>query len=384
MIYLDNAATTCPKPESVRRAMTNALKYACGNPGRSSHKMAQAAAEIIFDCRETIAHHFGGKTENVVFTYNTTYALNFAIKIFSSQNCHVIISDMEHNSVARPIYALSKEGLTYDMYCTDHYDKESTETGRSLLEKLRPNTKSVISTLASNICPIRPDAAEIGKFCQKHGLLFIADAAQFAGSGKIDINEIGIDILCAPGHKGLYGPAGCGFMIFSDSCAEKAVKFPTLIEGGSGIASLDKTMPDILPERFEAGTPAVPAIAGLAAGIRFVESIGVHRIFEYESALCHRLSDMLSTIKGIEMYCSDIEGNILLFNINGIPSGEAASSLEKYGICCRPGFHCSPLAHAKLGTGVDGALRLSFGVHNRERELESVYRAVKEIAAYGI
>ncbi|MDD4774191.1 MAG: aminotransferase class V-fold PLP-dependent enzyme [Eubacteriales bacterium] len=377
MIYLDNAATTYPKPDVVLNEMFDVMKYSGGNPGRGSHSLSLAAADKIYETRNTVAAHFGASPENVVFTYNTTYALNIAIKAFARRNSHVLISDIEHNSVYRPVYALSRSGISFDLFNASCNEEAVI---KSIYSQLRPNTGMICTALASNVCGITLSAEKIGALCRNHGIVFIADAAQCAGSRRINIETAGIDALCAPAHKGLYGPQGCGFIVFSKRHTDNAARLPTFAEGGSGVNSLDRNMPSVLPERFEAGTLGTPCIAGLQAGIRFVESIGAENIYEHENALRRRAADMLSSLPNVKIYAPESDnGGILLFNIAGRPSTEVAEALDKQKICVRAGFHCAPLAHAKLKTGENGAVRLSFGVYNRAQELESFYRCVREL-----
>lgn len=377
MIYFDNAATTYPKPEVVLNEIIDVMKYSGGNPGRGSHRLSLAAANKIFESRSAVAAHFGGSPENVVFTYNTTYALNIAIKAFARRGSHVLISDIEHNSVYRPIYALSRHGINFDIFNASCDEDSVLESIRA---KLRPNTRLICTSLASNICGIRFPADKIGALCRSRGIIFITDAAQCAGSCRINIEAAGIDALCAPAHKGLYGPQGCGFIVFSKRHNENAVRLQTFAEGGSGVNSLEHVMPSVLPERFEAGTLGTPGIAGLQAGIRFVESIGTEQIYSHENALYRRARDMLASLSNVKIYTPESDrGGILLFNIAEKPSTEVAEALDKNNICVRAGFHCSPLAHAKLKTGENGAVRLSFGVYNRMQDLETFYKCIKEL-----
>jgi cysteine desulfurase/selenocysteine lyase len=377
MIYFDNAATTYPKPESVLNEIVRCMKNSGGNPGRGSHRLALAAANEVYECRAAVAAHFSGSPENVVFTYNTTYALNIAIKAFLRKGSHVLISDIEHNSVYRPVWALSRHAVDFDIYSTSANDDEVIE---SIKSKIQPNTRLICANLASNICGLRLPVEKIGALCLNRGIAFVADAAQCAGSRRINIEEAGIDALCAPAHKGLYGPQGCGFVIFSSRHNDDAAKLGTFIEGGSGMNSLDHNMPAMLPERFEAGTLGTPGIAGLRAGIKFVESIGVEHIHMHENMLYKRARDMIRSLPKVTLYAPEAdEGSILLFNIEDKPSTEVAEALNKRGICVRAGFHCSPLAHQKLKTGKNGAVRVSFGIFNKQHELEAFYRCVKEL-----
>lgn len=377
MIYFDNAATTYPKPEAVLSEIIHVMKHSGGNPGRGSHRLSLAAANKVYECRAAVAAHFSGSPENVVFTYNTTYALNIAIKAFTRRSSHVLISDIEHNSVYRPVWALSRRGVSFDIFNASCDGDAVIESIRS---KIRPNTQLLCASLASNVCGIRLPFEKIGALCRSRGIIFVADAAQCAGNCRIDIEAAGIDALCAPAHKGLYGPQGCGFAIFSERQSGNAAKLETFAEGGSGLNSLDRFMPSMLPERFEAGTLGTPAIAGLRAGIGFVESIGTEKIYEHENMLYRRAREMLGSLSNVTIYAPEADsGGILLFNIAGKPSTEVAEALDKSGICVRAGLHCSPLAHAKLKTGENGAVRLSFGVYNRLQELETFYRRVKEL-----
>lgn len=377
MIYFDNAATTFPKPAGVVREMKRCAERYCGNPGRSSHKLSIASAAKIYECRAALAELFGSdKSENVVFTCNTTYALNMAIKSVLKKGDHVLISDLEHNSVLRPVSTLQKTGeITYDVFSAAK--KSVTETLESIKSLIKTNTRALICTHVSNVCGITLPIEEIGGLCKEKNVLFIVDAAQSAGIRNIDVKKANVDILCAPGHKGLYGPQGTGFALFSDGFENAR----TFVEGGNGVNSLETDMPDFLPERFEAGTPATPAIAGLLEGVGFVREIGLEEIDKKERALAARLTDMLSGTRGVTVYAPDRIGNTVLFNIDGMSPNKAAALFDDSDICLRSGFHCSPLAHAALGTGDDGALRASFGYFNKNRELDAFYKRLKEISA---
>lgn len=378
MIYFDNAATTFPKPPTVRREIDRCLRDYCGNPGRSAHALSLAAAEAIYDCRTEAAALLGVPSpEQIIFTYNTTHALNMAIKGLLRRGDHVLISDMEHNAVYRPIWALASFGeITYDVYPT--FPQTPVPDTSAILagieERIRPNTRMVIASHISNLCSAVLPIAEMGAFCRDRGLLFVVDAAQSAGIEDIDCASMQIDALCAPGHKGLYGPQGTGLLALREG-----LTMSTLLEGGNGINSLDGGMPDFPPERYEAGTPATPALAGLCAGIRFVRARGVGAIRAAERALYCRLRDQLQSFDGVTLYAPAREGSALLFNLDGIPSAEAAAMLDQAGICLRAGFHCAPLGHATLGTGDDGALRVGFSVFNRTDEVDALVRVVIRI-----
>ena len=378
MIYFDNAATTFPKPPSVRREIDRCLRDYCGNPGRSAHALSMAAAQAIYDCRIEAASLFGAPSpEQVIFTHNTTHALNLAIKGLLRKGDHVLISDMEHNAVYRPIWALAGVGeISYDIFPT--FPKLPEPNASAILagieEKLRPQTRMVIAAHVSNLCSAALPLGEIGAFCRERGLIFVVDAAQSAGIEEINCPAMQIDVLCAPGHKGLYGPQGTGVLVLREG-----LTMATLLEGGNGINSLDGAMPDFPPERYEAGTQATPALAGLCAGIRFVRARGLAGIRASECRLYCRLRDQLRELPGVTLYAPEREGSTLLFNLDGIPSAEVAARLDEYGICLRAGFHCAPLGHATLGTGVDGALRASFSVFNRPDEVDTLVRTLRLI-----
>lgn len=366
MIYLDNAATTHPKPESVYREVSRCMTDYCGNPGRGGHSMSAAAGRAVYDCRCLVAELFCAPPENVVFTLNTTYALNMAIKAIARAGDHILISNMEHNSVLRPVIAT---GCDYDVF--DAMGPPESVI-RSILSLLTPRTRMIVCTHRSNVCPIRLPIKTIGELCRARGLCFIVDTAQSAGVYPVDMRECHIDALCFAGHKSLYGIQGAGGVIFSSRYkGEAARKLHTLVEGGSGIASLEEYMPSLLPERLEAGTLPTPAIAGLTAGIRAITEVGITRIREHEISLYRRARERLCNHDRIEVYCHDIGyGETLLFNVHGMPSTEVAHKLDREGICVRAGFHCAPLAHKYLGTGDSGAVRVSFGAFNTAEETD--------------
>lgn len=378
MIYLDNAATTFPKPPAVRREVERCLREYCGNPGRSAHKLSLAAAEAIYDCRLAAAEFFGiPSPEKIIFTYNTTYALNMAIKGLLRRGDHVLISDMEHNAVFRPVHRLAELGeISYDIFPTGCADPHGmTENILSAIRRLlRPNTRMLITAHIPNLCSAVMPLEILGRFCREKKLLFVVDAAQSAGIEHIDCQKMQIDALCVPGHKGLYGPQGSGIMALGNGST-----LATLIEGGSGVHSQDPSMPEFSPERYEAGTLATPTLAGLCAGIRFVRERGIDQIRTQEEMLYLRLREQLLAIDGITVYAPHHVGSTLLFNIDGIPSADAAALLDRHDIYLRAGFHCAPLGHKTLGTGENGALRVGFSVFNHPNEVDALVWAVRQI-----
>lgn len=383
MIYLDNAATTFPKPlpviEEVRRCM---LTYA-GNPGRGAHMLSLMAAERVYECRELLARLFGAvDVDRVFFTPNTTYGINAVIKGILKRGDHVIISDMEHNAVFRPIYKLAALGeIEYDVFDTYTCQHGQTPEGicRSILELIKPNTKMVFCVHGSNICSELLPISEIGKLCKRLGIFFAVDGAQSAGHVPIDIEKMNIDALCLPGHKGLYGPQGIGAVILG-----RDIVLDTLTEGGNGMDSLSGDMSMQAPERYEAGTLPVPAIAGLYAALKWLESYGIERMGAEEKRLGMHLTDMLGSIRGVSVYAPQYEGGTVLFNVDGASSEACASYLNSKGICTRGGYHCAALAHGTLGTPEGGAVRASIGVFNKEADISALWRALREASFVGI
>ena len=378
MIYLDNAATSFPKPRRVWEEQMRCMREYCGNPGRGSHRLALRAAEKIFECREALADLMGsGSPENVIFTSNTTSAINMAVKGLLHQGDHVLISDLEHNAVWRPVCKLAREGrITYSVFPSFALSKDrcAERICSGIEELIRPNTRMVICTHASNICSVTMPLAEIGALCRRYGLLFVVDAAQSAGHLPISVEGMGIDALCLPGHKGLLGPQGCGALILgADLSAD------TLVEGGSGMNSLDEAMPEESPERYEAGTLPTPAIAGLLEGLRFLSDTGIDTVARRENELCQRMMDRLTSIDGITVFAPMAEGNILLFASSRVPSDVLGAELDRRGICVRTGFHCAALAHRTLETPAQGAVRVSPGFFNRCSDADALWKAVREI-----
>lgn len=379
MIYLDNAATTYPKPDMVYDALKQAACECGGNPGRGVHKLSLTSANKVFETREKIADMFGATPERVVFTQNTTYALNMAIKcLWNNRDGHILISDIEHNSVRRSVAALCGRkdiSASFDVYSSRGKREDVIASIRS---KIRPDTKMLIACHRSNIAPITLPIKEIGGLCRDRGLMFVVDAAQSAGSVHINMNACSIDALCAPGHKGLFGIMGIGFVAFSDRVSEE--RLSTLIEGGSGMSSEEIGMPRILPERLEAGTLPVPAIAALGAGIDYVQMLGIDQIASHENMLVSRGQDMLMSIGRCVVYKPVFaEGSAFVFNVVGRAPSEISGYLDSWGICTRSGLHCAPLAHERVGTPKGGAVRVSFSPMNTSADLDALYRAIKTI-----
>lgn len=379
-IYLDNAATTFPKPVGVYSEVCNCMLKYGGNPGRSGHRLSLDAANKIFMCREALAEFLGvGELERIAFSLNTTYALNTVIKGLLNKGDHVLISDIEHNAVLRPIRKLSDAGIiTYDVFPSliNATRRSPTLVCAKIASMLRKNTRMVICNHASNICSATMPIKEIADFCRKRGIYFVVDAAQSAGHHKIVIDEMNISALCLPSHKGLYGPQGAGIIALG-----RDVLPETLFEGGSGINSANPSMPAQPPERYEAGTLPTPAIAGLCEGVRYISGLDADEISSHEAELYRCAKEGLCNIDGAHIYASSYSGANILFNIGNIPSETTARLLDSYGICTRAGFHCSPLAHKTLGTPDHGAVRASFGIFNTKKDVDSLISALSKISA---
>ena len=375
IIYLDNAATTYPKPEAVYRSVDECMREYGGNPGRGTHSLAMRAAEKIYDCREMIAQFFCAPSpESVVFTYNTTYALNIAIKSHLVYGSHLLISDIEHNSVLRPVHESTARGYcSFDIFPTIGGDDAVIA---AILQRVKLNTRMVIcnhlSNIGSRILPIK----RISQICHERNIILIVDGAQSAGTIPISIQEQGIDILCVPGHKGLYGPQGVGVMIVASALPSR-----TFVEGGSGIHSLERDMPLFLPERHEAGTLATPSIAGLLAGLQWIRQHGIDKLALEEQRLSHIAQKWLSDIPDVTVYPMDTNiTNTFCFNVNHKTSQEVGERLNAHGICVRAGFHCAPLAHEGLQTGKYGAVRVSIGAFNRLDEISTLCNVTEKIS----
>lgn len=371
MIYFDNAATTFPKPPEVSRAVLKCLS-SCGNPGRGAHALSLAAAELLYECRCEAAALFGvSEPERILFTLNTTHALNQAIWGTFRPGDHVLCSELEHNAVRRPLEALAHTGdFSFDTFPVLGLSVAGILDG--IEKRLTEKSAGIVCIQSSNICSVTLPVQEIGALCRARGLRFIVDAAQSAGHLPIRMESDGIDLLCAPGHKGLYGPQGCGILALGPG-----VTLRPLLSGGSGVDSRSPFMPDLPPERYEAGTLPTPAIAGLLAGLHFLRETGLSEIREREEKLFSQALFRLSEIPGIKIYCPEHPGPVLLFNREGIESTDLSTYLDSCGICTRAGLHCAPLAHEALKTPPGGAVRLSFGAFNTIAELDALYAALK-------
>lgn len=377
MIYLDNAATTFPKPEAVYDAVMDCMKNYCANPGRSGHKLAMKSAREIYDARENIAKLFNiDNPMNIVFTNNATDSLNLAIKGIVNSGDHIITTSMEHNSVIRPIKALEKLGIENTIV---QCDKDGFLDVKDLEKAIKPNTKLIVTTHASNVCGTLIDIKTVSEIAKLHNIVYLVDASQTAGVYNIDLKEVYADMLAAPGHKGLLGPQGTGILYIREGLNINILK-----EGGTGSKSEDLFQPDLFPDKYESGTHNTPGIAGLNEGVKFILKEGINKIKEHEEELCRYMLERLNEVPNIKIYGTkdaNKRASVIAVNIGNMDSGEITFLLDnEYDIATRSGIHCAPLAHKTLGTFEQGAVRFSMGYFNTKEEIDKAIEALKEIS----
>ena len=378
MIYLDNAATTFPKPESVYEAVDYCMRNTCANPGRSGHKMAMESARIVEDTRDKIAKLFNIKNPmDVVYTFNATDSLNLAIKGYLKPKDHVITTTMEHNSVLRPIMELEKIGVEHTFVKADEFGYVDP----SDIEKaIKPNTKLISVIHASNVVGTLLDIEEIGKIAKKHEITYLVDASQSAGVYDIDVCKMNIDMLAMPGHKGLLAPQGTGVLYVNPK-----IRLNSQREGGTGSKSEEIIQPDLYPDKYESGTHNTPGIAGLGAGVDFILKTGTDTIRHHEEELTQMLIDGFRNIDKVKIYgplSAKQRASVVAINISDIDSGEITFRLNhEYDIATRSGIHCAPLAHETIGTLKQGAVRFSIGYFNTKEDIQKAIEAVKNIAS---
>ena len=376
MIYLDNAATTLQKPRCVIDAVVQAMTT-MGNAARGAHSSALSASRMVYDTRCKIAELFGcTNPENVVFTVNSTEALNIALNGIFTPGDHVITTDLEHNSVLRPLYRLEDQGIISLSFVPA--DKQGRIDIGDFESLIRPDTRAIVCTHASNLTGNMIDVAAVGKIARKHGLLLVVDASQTAGAVPIHMEQMHIDILCFTGHKGLMAPQGTGGL-----CIREGVEIRPFKVGGSGVHSYDREQPKPYPTRLEAGTLNGHGIAGLSAALDFIRKTGVETIREKECALMRRFYEGVTQIDGVTVY-GDFDGErtaVVALNIRDYDSGAVSDALyEEYGIATRAGAHCAPRMHMALGTTDRGAVRFSFSWFNTEEDVDRALVAVRELA----
>ncbi|MFZ5985900.1 MAG: aminotransferase class V-fold PLP-dependent enzyme [Bacillota bacterium] len=378
MIYLDNAATSYPKPERVYDEMLKCMKEYCANSGRGGHEMSIKSGRAVLEARETISNFFNIRNSmQVVFTKNATEALNIAIKGVLKPGDHAITTSMEHNSVIRPIKTLERDN---NVELTIVRGNEFGEIDPEDIRKnIKTNTKLIACTLSSNVNGIIMPVKDIGEIAFEEGILFLVDASQGAGSIKVDVDESKIDLLAFPGHKGLLGPQGTGGLFVRDK-----VKIEPIIHGGTGSSSENIYQPEIFPDVLESGTLNTPGIVGLGYGIEFINNFGLENISMYKHMLIKRLYEGIMELKGVKIYSrheAEKNSGIVSFNFENVESTEVSYVLDKvYGIASRAGLHCAPLAHETLGTLNTGTIRLSVGCFNTLDEIETAVNSLKEIS----
>lgn len=371
-VNFDNAATTFPKPECVRRAAADAVRQLGGNAGRGGHALAMKSSAAVYSARETAATFFGAQPENTVFTLNCTHALNMAVQGIMRGGGHMIISCLEHNSVARPAAALASSGRVSLSVAKVYPDDDKTvESFRHLI---RRDTKAIVSTLASNVTGQLLPWKRIGELCKENGICFIADGAQACGVVDVKLSD-GINILCTAGHKGLYGLTGTGLLI-----SDGRYPIEPIIQGGTGTASADLEQPLLLPEALESGTLNIPGIMSLKAGIEFVSRLGTEKIFRHETNICRRFISELGKLPGVTVLRDSAASYvpIVSFTIDGITPERAAAKLSEAGYCLRAGYHCAALAHTCLGTE-NGTIRFAPSVFSRESDAAALADEIKKL-----
>ena len=373
MIYLDNSATTLIKPPQVAQAVYDAINT-MGNSGRGAYNSSISSSIVLYETRELIAEMFNlHYPEQVAFTLNATEALNTAINGLISYNDHIITTELEHNSVLRPLYRLEEKGTELTIIKANDWGNINYID----IEKgIKYNTKAIVCTHCSNLTGNVLDIAKIGEICKRHNILFILDASQSAGIFDIDMEKQNIDVVCFTGHKSLYGPQGTGGI-----CIKKGVNISPLKVGGSGIKTFEKTAPSSMPEHIEAGTVNSHSIAGLKAGLEFIQKTGLSKIREKENMLVDLFYNSIKNIKDIKIYgdfSTKERGPIVSLNLGNYSSSSVSDELfERFEIATRSGGHCAPLMHKALSTEKQGAVRFSFSYFNTKDEVLFASKALK-------
>ena len=375
--YLDNAATSFPKPEGVSSRMKEYMDTVGATINRSVYGAAQDAGLVTLLLRESLKKffHFPDPVTHVILTPGATAGLNMVIKGYLRPGDHCIVSSMEHNAVMRPLLQL--EGVEYDRI---QANREGLINAADVESLIRPNTRLLIMAHGSNVCGAVQDAAAVGEICRKHGIAFALDVAQTAGHIDIDFEKWGLSALVAPGHKGLLGPSGIGVMLLRDDFAKQ---LNPLIAGGTGSASDSEYLPDYLPDRFESGTPNLPGIYGLAASMEFLQKEGLEKLHEHEMVLCKRFLDGVAQIPGA-VVCGPhgLENRVGVISLDfpGQDNAEVAYRLEMdHGILTRCGLHCAPSAHKSLDTFPRGTVRFSLGFASTEEDVDTALAAIKAV-----
>lgn len=374
MIYFDNGASSYPKPPIVLKAMGDWMYRNGANAGRSGHRLSMEAAELVYNTRVAIGKLFGVKqAESVVLVPNATYALNTVLLGLFEKGDHIITTDLEHNSVVRPLWHLQKSGVEVSVVAVDFEDDEKTL--ENMMRAVRRNTKAIICTQCSNICgrilPIERIARR-----KPSSVLLIVDGSQGAGTLPINVTECGIDYYCAPSHKGLLGPQGGGVILVNNQAPRP------LIFGGTGTDTMNPEQPDELPDHLESGTLPTPICAGMLAAAEYIDSVGQERIAAHKQLLTNYAYECLRNVPNIELYMMPYFEQcigVVPFNISGYSSGDVAAYLDQKEVCVRGGLHCAPLFHRRMGTAERGMVRISFGYFNTKREIEILTKYLQKI-----
>jgi len=377
VIYLDNAATTWPKPESVYQAVDNCLRKCSGNPGRGGHGNARAATHILYEAREALATLFNiDNPTNIVFTHNATDALNMALLGSIHAGDRIVTTGMEHNAVARPLRYLESIGVTLHVIPCDSDGKFNVAE----MEKIvKTGVKAIVMSHASNVTGRIMPIYEVGKLATKYQTCFIVDAAQTAGVEDIDVEACGIHMLAFSGHKGLLGPQGTGGLYVRGGSEINPLRY-----GGTGSLSEFDRQPDFLPDKLESGTPNTPGIAGLLSGLEFIRETGIEKIRNKERQLAQQLIEGLKNMNQVRVYSPELSNEhtaVVSFTIGTMDSSMVAHRLDtEFGIACRAGLHCAPWAHQCIGTLKTGVVRFSPGYFNTTDEIMQALAAVEQIA----
>ena len=380
MIYMDNAATSWPKPDAVYQAVEDCLRTAGANPGRGGYSMARKAGRLVADARDELADLFGiVDSAQLIFTLNATTAINKALFGLVKPGWRVITTAIEHNAVARPLRQLEQQGAKLTVVACD---KQGRLDMSAMAKAINSGVEMVVASHGSNVTGMIMPIAEIGQLARQAGALFLADVAQTAGVEEIDVKAMNIDLLAFPGHKSLFGLQGTGGLYIRPDLVINPDCF-----GGTGSMSESDMQPDFLPDKMESGTPNTPGIASLKAGVEFIRTVGRKNICAHERHLATALIEGLEEIKDIKLYGpgkGEQRTAIVCFTIEGMDSGAVSHLLDRdYGIACRAGLHCAPWAHRTLGTLELGAVRLSPGYFNTMAEVKSTVEALENIAVNG-
>lgn len=372
-MYLDNAATSYPKPETVYEAVDHAMRKVGASPGRGGYRQSLEASRILFNAREEISGLFSiSDSSRIIFTHNATGALNLGLHGSLFAGDHVITTSMEHNSLLRPLYALQKKGIDLTIVSSGSDGVVSVE---DISSALKPNTRMIAVTHVSNVCGAVQPVREISELSKSAGILFLLDAAQSAGHLPVSVDDLNIDLLAVPGHKGLMGPSGTGFLYVSPK-----ISLMPVTQGGTGTNSTAKEQPLVFPDGFEAGTHNLPGISGLQAAIAFIREVGISVINNHEHSLLNQAELALKCIPGVTIYGPTNPLNrcsLLSFRAAGVDSALLAAELDHgFDIAVRAGLHCAPLAHQTLGTLPDGTLRISPGWFTTSEEIDFFSDAV--------